>query len=286
MISVIICSRSGTITEDLKQNIASTIGCAYELIVVKGGNSIFKAYNEGVSQSSYPLLCFIHEDVLFLNQGWGNELASVLKKNKAGLVGLAGSTYKSEIPSPWWLINPADYDVNFVKQVMHKVNPGLTDPAFEKEVLVIDGVFIGCQKELLLKIPFDENHYDGFHFYDLDISLHFFYSGYKNFVTSQIHLFHTSSGNLNLSWIKNAIVFHQKWKAKLPIHLHINPIPHQRQIQMKLLKEWVILLSKYRYSFKLLIWNYARYTLKRPAFRELFQLSKIAIYNLIYGPKN
>lgn len=286
MISVIICSRSGTISAELKQNIASTIGCAYELLIIKGGNSIFKAYNEGAAVSSNNLLCFLHEDVLFLNQGWGNELASVLKMNKAGLVGLAGSIYKSEIPSPWWLINPPDYEVKYVNHLMQKENLELTEPDCVKEVLVIDGVFIGCQKDLLLKMPFDERQYDGFHFYDLDISLHFYYSGYKNFVTSHIHLFHSSSGKLNLSWIKNAILFHQKWKEKLPLHLYVNPIPHRRQIELKLLKEWVILLSKYRYSFKLLVWNYARYTLKRPAFRELFQLSKIALYNLIHGSKN
>jgi hypothetical protein len=286
MISIVICSRSGNIARCLEENILSTIGCECELIVVKGDSSIFKAYNKGISLSSYPLLCLIHEDVFFLSDGWGLVLRELLDNCNTGLVGLAGSTYKSEIPSPWWLINPSNYEFDFVQNEIPNSNLKLANGIYEKEVLVIDGVFIGCRKELLLKVPFDEVNYDGFHFYDLDISLHFFNLGYKNIATNRIQLYHSSSGNLNLSWIDSAIIFHEKWKDILPLNLSSNPITNKRHVELKLRKDWLILISKYKPDFKLVIYNYLKYIFKFPGFFDLFKTSKIIIYNVIYGSKD
>ena len=54
MISCVICSRQPDISAELKENIASTIGCEYELIVIdnsKNEHSIYSAYNQGVVKS-------------------------------------------------------------------------------------------------------------------------------------------------------------------------------------------------------------------------------------------
>ena len=67
MISIIICSRTPDISQELKQNIGTTIGCDYELVVVDNSSndhSIFSAYNEGAEKAKSELLCFMHEDVL------------------------------------------------------------------------------------------------------------------------------------------------------------------------------------------------------------------------------
>ena len=60
MISIIICSRTPDISRELKQNIATKIGCDYELVVIdnsSNGHSIFSAYNEGVEKAKGELLC-------------------------------------------------------------------------------------------------------------------------------------------------------------------------------------------------------------------------------------
>ena len=60
MISCIICSRRPDISAELKENIASTIGCEYELVVIdnsKNEYSIFSAYNEGVRRAKGDILC-------------------------------------------------------------------------------------------------------------------------------------------------------------------------------------------------------------------------------------
>ena len=94
MISIIICSRKAEIDETLKQNIAKTIGCEYELCVVDNSRSeynIFTAYNEGVRRAKGDILCFMHEDVLFRCEEWGKKLEDEFAKDeKMGAVGVVG----------------------------------------------------------------------------------------------------------------------------------------------------------------------------------------------------
>jgi hypothetical protein len=59
MISCVICSRQPVISAKLKENIASTVGCEYELVVIDNSTneySIFSAYNEGVRCAKAYLL--------------------------------------------------------------------------------------------------------------------------------------------------------------------------------------------------------------------------------------
>lgn len=74
MLSLIICSRTPQISEELEKNIAETIGCEYELVVIdnsKNKYSIFRAYNEGVRLAKGDNLCFMHDDILYKTADWG-----------------------------------------------------------------------------------------------------------------------------------------------------------------------------------------------------------------------
>lgn len=75
MLSLIVCSRTNDISNELKENVSTTIGCDYEWVVINNSQnqySIFSAYNEGVSRAKGDVLCFMHEDVLFrTNNGGG-----------------------------------------------------------------------------------------------------------------------------------------------------------------------------------------------------------------------
>ena len=74
MISFIICAASPALLENLRKNIHETTGVEFELIIVENYDNrynIFQAYNIGVKRSQYSILCFLHEDVLFVTPGWG-----------------------------------------------------------------------------------------------------------------------------------------------------------------------------------------------------------------------
>jgi hypothetical protein len=104
MISIIVCSINATYLKNLEESIQSTIGVDYELIamdntVQKAG--ICKVYNEGGSRAKYPYLCFVHEDVKFHSQNWGEYLLETLKTESIGILGICGGKYYPNVPGGW-----------------------------------------------------------------------------------------------------------------------------------------------------------------------------------------
>lgn len=110
MISIIICSKLGSPDEKLINNIQYTIGVEYELIVIdnsKNEHTIFSAYNIGIRKAKYPILCFMHEDVIFHSLNWGNEVINSFNDPSVGLLGVIGSCYLSKQSMGWWSVKNA-----------------------------------------------------------------------------------------------------------------------------------------------------------------------------------
>ena len=128
MISIIICSRTSTISKDLSENIKNTVGCVYELIVIDNSDntySIFEAYNIGIERSKEDFVCFIHDDIFFHTKNWGSIVQDIFEQNKKmGLLGVAGAKSKTKMPSAWWDCPEAD-KVLYLKQ--HLRNGSIED---------------------------------------------------------------------------------------------------------------------------------------------------------------
>src|SRR5690554_6108020 len=103
MLSIIICSRNFKISEKLEKNIRETISVSFEFVIINNEKkelSIFEAYNQGIAKSKGDILVFLHDDILFRTQGWGEILEEIFNTNKdLGLLGIAGSTIKTKMPS-------------------------------------------------------------------------------------------------------------------------------------------------------------------------------------------
>lgn len=220
MISIIICSRKTTISQELSINIAETIGSAYELIVIDNSEneySIFEAYNLGIERSIGTYICFIHDDVLFHTEGWGNVIASIFQLDeKIGLIGVAGAKVKTKMPSAWWdcsenkqVINILQHHIDKDKEIMlsgFEQNPNV-------EVVVIDGVFMAMRKDN--RILF-HTKMEGFHAYDLNISFEYKKYGYEIIVTNKFLLEHYSSGVIDENWIQATNKIHDLYQKELP----------------------------------------------------------------------
>ncbi len=222
-ISIIICSREKQISKDLIENIKNTVGCDFELIVIDNSEnkySIFEAYNLGIEKSKGEYLCFIHDDVIFHTNDWGNVLECVFNENKeVGLIGVAGSKIKNKMPSAWWDC-PAEQKVihiiqHFPNKEKEKWALGLENGQ-NKEVVAIDGVFMAMRKDKCINF---NTKMSGFHNYDLNISLDYKKHGYKIIVTPKILMEHFSLGTLNKSWYKSTSLFHKLYKNYLPINI-------------------------------------------------------------------
>jgi hypothetical protein len=226
MISLIICSKKQELSDTLTFNIRDTIGVPHEVIVIDNSNneySICAAYNLGAAKSKFEVLCFMHDDVLFHTNAWGKIVMNVLKETTFGLLGIAGSIVKTKNSSPWWISNHFDTSeyqrLNIIQHLDDKskekqyINPEQNDFA---EVVVLDGVWICCRKEIWRKIKFDEHTFQNFHFYDMDFSLSILKAGYKNIVTYKVLIEHFSNGSTNAQWVKESNVFYNKWNKFLP----------------------------------------------------------------------
>ncbi|PUZ23908.1 Glycosyltransferase like family protein [Chitinophaga costaii] len=248
MISVIICSPDSQRAQTISQHVAATIGVPHELLLVPNAAALggmCAAYNQAAASAQYDLLCFMHDDVELHTPGWGQRVQDHFAADAGlGLIGLAGSRYKSAALSGWASGQPA-YDCCNVLQTtpgaparvwMHPGNAA----DLRVPVKTLDGVWLCTRKTVWQQTRFS-SVIPGFHFYDIDFSLrasqHFTAA-----VVYDIDLLHFSPGNFGDAWVEQAIRFHQEWNTvPLPVSLDAAPAGTETAVQRfwlnRLLKE-------------------------------------------------
>src|SRR6185312_6161330 len=255
MFSIIICSINRTYLDALKINISETIGCAYELLVWDNQLSpkpIAEVYNILGKQAKHPVLCFIHEDIIFQTQNWASVLLTAFREDpELGMIGVAGAKYKSRTPSGW-STGIASLDC---MHILHRNPTGEIKPLYSgfshallEPVVNIDGVFICIRKEVLETTQFNEQFLKGFHLYDIDFSFRVA-SGYKVAVTFSIDIIHlTEGGNYGDEWVEYTLRWHKLHAAELPVILRgTRP---SRATEKKIRRYWLRRLSTEKISWK------------------------------------
>tara|TARA_R110002033_G_scaffold169951_1_gene211808 strand:+ start:4531 stop:5385 length:855 start_codon:yes stop_codon:yes gene_type:complete len=222
MLSIIVCAIRPNLVIELEESISKTIGdIRYEILKFdnrKNKYSISKVYNICKQKAKYKYCLFVHEDVVFITKNWGNTLVNIFNGDKKiGLIGVAGSNYKSRNPSAFWHVRDENLFINIVqhygkKKIMH-LKKGFANNNLE-DAVVIDGVFIALNKSS--NVSFNEN-LKAFHCYDLAASIDTINNNYKVVVTNQILIEHFSIGKTNMNFINEVLNFHKLYKNKLPI---------------------------------------------------------------------
>ncbi|WP_316808584.1 glycosyltransferase [Pedobacter agri] len=228
MISVIICSVDKVLLEAVRQNITTTIGVEHEVIAIdnlNSGKGICEVYNEGVALAKYSLLCFLHEDISITTNNWGKTVVAVFRDDKVGLLGIAGSTYRSTVPSGWfpphefgtssWRLNIIQGSRYQNKAEKHEYFNPLKENL--SKVACLDGVWFCTTKKIAEEIKFDSGLLSGFHGYDIDYSLAVG-QHYEVLVSYDILLSHASDGNFNDEWLKQIIKVQHKYRNILPLN--------------------------------------------------------------------
>ena len=219
MISIVVCSIDQKRFEAFSKNVVATIGELFELVRIDNVGDEFSlcaAYNKGAQQANGEIICFIHEDVFFHTPDWGRKLASHFNDHEVGVIGVAGSRYKSEFGQNWKDGETSMYRI-LLKDGIESGKLLNVNPRNERrsEVVCLDGLFLACKKSHWKEYPFDETNYDGFHFYDADFCMQFF-GKKKNYVVYDILIEHFSQGKYNKKFLEQAEIFGNKWNKKLP----------------------------------------------------------------------
>lgn len=225
MISIIICSRNKNLLNTVSESVKNTIGVPYEIIAVEnsdGKYGICKAYNIGAAKAQYDIFCFMHEDITFETQNWGQNVVNHLKDENVGLIGVAGINLKGIIPT---ILNKgiADVSINIIQiklennKDVHLFNKSQIDENLKiKEVAMVDGVLMCTRRSVYDLFHFDDVILDGFHAYDVDLSLQI-QTKFKLCVVYDLLVNHLSATIVDKRYYEQSLRIYHKWKKILPV---------------------------------------------------------------------
>lgn len=223
MLSIIVCSTKSILPSEYVENIRATVGVPYEIISIDnstGRFSIFEAYNSGIARSSFPYLCFVHEDVKFHTQDWGQKVVDHLNISNVGVVGVAGGQIATRIPDDSWRtysvgVNLIQSDRTGKRKSRYEFEPE-NYTASRRTAILLDGVFLCMHKDLCESVCFDEM-LSGFHGYDVDICMQALTAGYTNYVIYDVIIEHFSWGRMTKKYYQNLFRIYKKWEKYLPL---------------------------------------------------------------------
>jgi glycosyltransferase involved in cell wall biosynthesis len=247
------------LSPELKKNIDLTIEQKYELIVIdnsKSNHSIFSAYNEGVERARFPYLCFMHDDILYHTPGWGKKVIDHFQKKETGIIGVLGSHYLPKTVSYWTYTNVysgiyiQDKKIGGIIQRKLIQHDDYLKSDCSINAVVVDGLWFCIPKELFGQIRFDDKLFNGFHGYDMDISMQVRENNYEVKIISDILIEHCNVDGINAydQLLNSMIVFNKKWNKKLPQIAGVSMTEKECQIRESYLKSYFELIVEYNKS--------------------------------------
>jgi len=176
-ICFIYCANNDHILlESIRSVTASYLPGGYktENRIIKNASGIAKAYNDGMYSSNAKFKIYLHQDIIINNPNFLKELLILfLKYPKLGLLGVSGP--KLMPLSGYWPHAPVCYGKFLWGE------PGAAVPLAWNEVTAdyepvqaVDGIAMITQYDL----PWRDDIFKGWHFYDISQSFEFIKAGY------------------------------------------------------------------------------------------------------------
>ena len=140
-------------------------GMKAEYISVRGASSMCQGYNQGAAQTQAKYKVYVHQDVLIVNQNFVLDLLKIFQDSSVGALGVIGAR---RLPASgiWWDA------MRSYGRVLHACEPEcivetacMEPPEPWLEVEAVDGLMIATQVD----VPWQEQPFDGWHFYDISM---------------------------------------------------------------------------------------------------------------------
>lgn len=157
------------------------VGYEIEIIPVESASSMTAGYNFAMKQTDAKYKVFLHQDVFIINRDFISDILKIFQHNiKIGLLGMVGA---KELPTNgiWWEAQEKYgkvYDSHTGIVELLSFNEPTNDVEY---VQAIDGLIMVTQYD----IPWREDIFNGWHFYDISHSVEFAINGYKVAVPKQ-----------------------------------------------------------------------------------------------------
>ncbi len=153
-----------------------------EFICKKNSNCITKSYNEAMKETNAKYKVYLHQDVYIINNNFIKNIIDLFKSNnKIGMIGVVGSKYVPK-NGVWW-----DEQCKYGKVYEnHSGKLSLLNFSEVKDdytnVSLIDGLIMITQYD----IPWRDDLFDDWHFYDASQSKEFKNAGLKVVIPKQV----------------------------------------------------------------------------------------------------
>lgn len=179
-ICFIICSNDELTTRECVLYISHLIvpvGFEVQVLTVTGAKSMTAGYNEGMAQTDAKYKVYLHQDVYLVNCHFIEDILKIFTENsRIGMIGVVGNTSLAEDGGAWsdgmWRRIGKVY-LDIVVQKDYSLFKNVNKPY--EEVVVLDGLLIATQYDL----PWRDDLFAGWDFYDCSQALEFIRNGYK-----------------------------------------------------------------------------------------------------------
>ena len=156
-------------------------GMEAEFISIEGARSMCGGYNQGMAGTDADYKVYVHQDTLIVNKNFVFNLLKLFSDKSIGIVGMIGAR-KLPASGVWW-----DAMRTYGK-VLHACEPecvvetACMEPPVEwLEVEALDGLLLATAVD----VPWREDLFDGWHFYDVSMCKEIQRLGYKAAVPRQ-----------------------------------------------------------------------------------------------------
>lgn len=148
-------------------------GYEIDVISIKDAKSMTSGYNEGMRATDAKYKIYMHQDVMIIDQDMLYGLLKIFSIPVVGMIGMIGSPEMPEDQVMWhgYRIGMI-YSSNITQMTL--LNAGKVGKDCT-EVEAVDGLFIATQYDL----PWREDVFDKWDFYDVSQSYEFRKAGYK-----------------------------------------------------------------------------------------------------------
>lgn len=150
-------------------------GMEAEFIPVEGAGSMCGGYNQGMAKTSAAYKVYVHQDTLIVNKNFVFDLLALFADKSIGAVGMIGAR-KLPASGVWWDA------MRTCGRVLHACEPEcvvetacMEPEGAWAEVEAADGLLLATAVD----VPWREDLFDGWHFYDVSMCKELQRRGYK-----------------------------------------------------------------------------------------------------------
>lgn len=148
-------------------------GYEVEQLSIWGAPSMAAGYNEGMKQSDAKYKVYLHQDVFVVHKNFIADILSVFQKDEIGMIGMVGSPVLPKEGVMWAGERIGKLYTSNVKEAGEALIGEVPKPYGEVEA--VDGLLIATQAD----IPWREDLFKGWDFYDVSQSMEFRKRGYQ-----------------------------------------------------------------------------------------------------------